>query len=99
MCRSLIALMAMAFGLVFTAVPCFAASLGYCENYANQAVSQYHRYKSIPYCFHGADWRWNANWSRQYNWCLSVPINQAHFEASHRSLTLRQCNFLAFGHY
>jgi hypothetical protein len=97
--KSLIALSAAVAVLASNVVPSYAASPGYCQYFAKEAVRQFHRYHSIPDCFHGEDWRWNASWSRHYNWCLGAPINTARAQESRRATLLRQCSFLAYGHY
>jgi hypothetical protein len=98
MYRSVITL-AMAISIASIGVPSYAASPGYCQSYANQAVRQFHRYQSIPDCFHGADRRWSANWSRHYSWCIGASVATARAQAGHRGTLLRQCSFLAYGHY
>jgi len=91
--KSIILLTAMAIGLTLTTAPYIAANAAYCRNYANQAVSR------VPACFHGADWRWNANWSRLCNWCLGAPFSHAPAEVCFRNLTLRESKLLLYGRY
>jgi hypothetical protein len=97
--KSLIALSAAVAVLASNVVPAYAASPGYCQHFAEEAVRQFHRYQSFPDCFHGEDWRWNASRSRHYNWCLGASINTARAQESRRATLLRQCSFLAYGHY
>jgi hypothetical protein len=83
--KSIILVTVMAIGLTLTSAPCIAANKAHCRNYANWTVSQDHA------CVYGADWRWNANWTRLCNWCLA--------EVCFRNLTLRESKLLLYGRY
>jgi len=87
--KSIILLAAMAIGPTLIAVPCIAADAAYCWNC----------YRTIPACFHGADWRWNANWSRLCNWRLNAPFSHARAEPCFRNLTLGETKLLVYGRY
>ena len=75
-----------------------AAPAGYCHHYADLAVAQLHWNQAVPGCFKGYDNRWNADWSRHYDWCLSADWNEARAEDSYRGGRIHQCRMNAWGH-
>ncbi len=94
MLKSIILLTVMAIGLTLTSAPCIAADAAYSRNYGNRAVSQ------VPSCFYGADWRWNANWSRLCDWRLGgASFRHARAKVCFRNLTLHESKLLLYGSY
>ena len=75
-----------------------AADAGYCAHYADQAVWQFNRNRSIPGCFHGADGHWHPDRAAHYGWCLTAPYEAVRAEDSYRGARLHECSFKAYGH-
>jgi hypothetical protein len=92
--KSTILLTVMAIGLTLISAPCIAADKAHCWNYANWTISQ------DPACFYGADWRWNADWTRLCDWCLGgAPFSHGGARACFRNLTLPESKLLLYGSY
>ena len=69
--------------------PANAAPIGFCDRYANAAVSQYSKNlnKGCGY----AGWRWHAWRKGHYNWCRGTNKAAARSERFTRWAMLKQC--------
>lgn len=74
-----------------------AASLTYCVHYADLAVVQFNRNRSIPGCFHGADQNWHADFDEHYAWCVTASEAAAREADAYRGRKLHDCSLRAYG--